>query len=222
MARPRATLVLALGLFLFYLFLAALVCLHAPAAHALPSLSPTPLPEPTATATPAPDHSWALHWRRQAAKNRVGAARLASTLGQAAPAVLPAVPKRSGSPRWEGLGAKWKRLAHDYVKLSKRYRAVLREPVALGKMLAAARGWTGAEWLALYALWNRESGWVVHKWNYAGSGAYGIPQALPGSKMGAGWRDSALVQIKWGLGYIGGKYGCPCRANAYQLANGSY
>ena len=62
-------------------------------------------------------------------------------------------------------------------------------------------------------IWTRESGWRVNAAN--ASGAYGIPQALPGSKMataGADWQTNPATQIKWGLGYIQSKYGTPCNA----------
>ena len=72
---------------------------------------------------------------------------------------------------------------------------------------AAQRGWTGSEWTALVWLWNHESSWVWYAANP--SGAYGIPQALPGSKMGAGWHDDGAVQIDWGLEYIAESYGSP-------------
>jgi hypothetical protein len=94
--------------------------------------------------------------------------------------------------------------------------------VALGECLARRDGWTGGEWSCLYALWSRESGWNHLRANYAGSGAYGIPQALPGSKMGPGWQTNPWVQIKWGLGYIRGRYGTPCGANGFQASNGWY
>lgn len=83
----------------------------------------------------------------------------------------------------------------------------------IGQQMAAARGWTGEQWGCLDMLWSRESGWRTNAGN--ASGAYGIPQALPGSKMasaGADWRDSAATQITWGLNYIGGRYGSPCGA----------
>ena len=95
-------------------------------------------------------------------------------------------------------------------------------PVALGRYLAAKRGWVGYEWDCLYHLWGPlESGWYVYADN-PNSDAYGIPQALPGSKMGPGWQHSAFVQIRWGLGYISGRYGSPCAARSYRLANGYY
>jgi hypothetical protein len=84
---------------------------------------------------------------------------------------------------------------------------------ALGKELAAARGWTGVQWECLDNVWTRESGWGVTAENP--SGAYGIPQASPGSKMasyGADWRDDPAVQIRWGLSYIANAYGNPCAA----------
>ncbi|WP_253829097.1 lytic transglycosylase domain-containing protein [Agromyces flavus] len=87
----------------------------------------------------------------------------------------------------------------------------------------AARGWPSTEFDCLVALWNRESGWRVNAYNP--SGAYGIPQALPGSKMataGADWETNAATQIEWGLGYISGRYGTPCGAWAHSEANGWY
>lgn len=87
---------------------------------------------------------------------------------------------------------------------------------ALGHSMMLAYGFGEDQWPCLLDLWNRESGWNQYKANYQGSGAYGIPQALPGSKMGAGWETDAAVQIQWGLGYIKGRYVNPCGAlNAF-------
>ena len=75
----------------------------------------------------------------------------------------------------------------------------------------------------LQDIWNRESGWRYDAEN--ASGAYGIPQALPGSKMasaGADWQTDAATQIRWGLGYIQGTYGSPCGAWAHEEADGWY
>ncbi|MFT8443047.1 MULTISPECIES: CHAP domain-containing protein [Bifidobacterium] len=68
----------------------------------------------------------------------------------------------------------------------------------------------------LVQLWDHESGWRVDAEN-ASSGAYGIPQALPGSKMassGSDWKTNGVTQVKWGLGYIKSRpdYGTPCAA----------
>jgi hypothetical protein len=73
-------------------------------------------------------------------------------------------------------------------------------------------------------LWAKESGWN-HKAYNSGSGAYGIPQALPGSKMqsaGSDWKTNPATQIKWGLGYIEGRYGDPCGAWAHSQNTGWY
>jgi hypothetical protein len=73
-------------------------------------------------------------------------------------------------------------------------------------------------------LWDRESSWNVYAANPY-SGAYGIPQAVPGSKMasaGPRWRTSARVQIRWGLGYIRSRYRTPSRAWAHERAYGWY
>lgn len=73
-------------------------------------------------------------------------------------------------------------------------------------------------------LWERESSWNVRSYNPY-SGAYGIPQAVPGSKMssaGSHWRTSARTQIRWGMRYIRSRYGSPRRAWAHSCATGWY
>ena len=79
------------------------------------------------------------------------------------------------------------------------------------------------QWGCLLDLWNRESGWIYDAEN--ASGAYGIPQALPGDKMasaGSDWLTNPATQIKWGLGYISQIYGTPCGAWDHELAYGFY
>ena len=98
--------------------------------------------------------------------------------------------------------------------------------VALGRRLAGSYGWaSGSQWSCLDALWTRESGWRTQVWNYGGSGAYGIPQALPASKMAAAgpdWMTNPATQIRWGLGYIATTYATPCGARAHETADGWY
>lgn len=94
----------------------------------------------------------------------------------------------------------------------------------LAQSMAASVGWTGAQWDALNNIIMAESGYDVTATNPS-SGAYGIPQALPGSKMasaGSNWQTSARTQIKWMLGYIRGRYGNPVNAWNFHLANGWY
>lgn len=95
---------------------------------------------------------------------------------------------------------------------------------AIGRDLAATRGWTGDEWTCLNALWTRESGWR-HTADNPNSSAYGIPQALPGSKMssaGGDWASNPATQVKWGLGYISNRYGSPCKAWSHSERIGWY
>jgi hypothetical protein len=76
----------------------------------------------------------------------------------------------------------------------------------------------------LNRLWTRESGWNIHASNPY-SGAYGIPQAVPGSKMasaGSHWRSSARTQIRWGLRYIRDRYGSPRQAWSHEISAGWY
>jgi hypothetical protein len=85
---------------------------------------------------------------------------------------------------------------------------------AIALNLASARGWEDDEFNCLVALWSKESGWNHFAMNPS-SGAYGIPQALPGDKMasaGADWATNPETQIVWGLGYIAARYGSPCMA----------
>jgi hypothetical protein len=94
----------------------------------------------------------------------------------------------------------------------------------LAVALTAGRGWSERQWRCLDRLWMRESNWN-HLARNRGSGAYGIPQALPAGKMrsaGADWRSSAETQIKWGLGYIAKRYGSPCAAWGHAEAAGWY
>jgi hypothetical protein len=84
-------------------------------------------------------------------------------------------------------------------------------------------GFSTDQFGCLNNIWTRESGWVYNAEN--ASGAYGIPQALPGSKMasaGADWMTDPTTQIKWGLGYIKSVYGSPCNAWAFWQAHSWY
>lgn len=92
------------------------------------------------------------------------------------------------------------------------WHATVAEAKAYAKAAMAAYGWTSdEEWTALEQLWTRESNWLWYADNPS-SDAYGIPQALPGNKMGTGWHDNAAVQIAWGLYYIRQAYGDPVNA----------
>jgi hypothetical protein len=91
----------------------------------------------------------------------------------------------------------------------------------LGREMAAERGWGPDQFNCLDALWRGESQWSVTAHN-KDSGAYGIPQSLPGSKMashGDDWRTNPVTQIAWGLDYIADRYGTPCAAKHHSDAH---
>jgi hypothetical protein len=97
-------------------------------------------------------------------------------------------------------------------------------PESLAKSMLASFGWSSSQFSCLEPLWQHESGWKVTAANPS-TGAYGIPQADPGSKMasaGPDWKSSASTQIKWGLTYIKDTYGSPCAAEHHEQAEGWY
>lgn len=97
-------------------------------------------------------------------------------------------------------------------------------PQQIAQQMLGQFGWSASQFSCLQPLWQRESGWSVSASNPS-SGAYGIPQALPGSQMastGSDWQTNAATQIRWGLQYIQGRYGSPCGAWSHEGANGWY
>lgn len=85
-------------------------------------------------------------------------------------------------------------------------------------------GWTENDFNCLVKLWNRESGWNPNAHN-SSSGAHGIPQSLPASKMsseGADYYTNGKTQIRWGLKYIKNRYGNPSNAWAHSQKKGWY
>ncbi|PWU46597.1 hypothetical protein DLE60_32505 [Micromonospora globispora] len=94
----------------------------------------------------------------------------------------------------------------------------------IGCALMLQEGFGIDQFPCLDKLWTRESGWN-HKAYNESSGAYGIPQALPGSKMATvadDWKTNPATQIKWGLGYIEGRYDDPCGAWQHSESTGWY
>jgi hypothetical protein len=97
-------------------------------------------------------------------------------------------------------------------------------PQQIAAAMLGSFGWSSGQFGCLQSLWNAESGWNPSASNPV-SGAYGIPQALPGSKMasaGADWQTNPATQIKWGLGYIKQVYGSPCAAWSHEQSTGWY
>jgi hypothetical protein len=97
-------------------------------------------------------------------------------------------------------------------------------PREIAMSLLSSYGWDSGQFSCLDSIWTRESDWNPYAAN-ASSGAYGIPQSLPGSKMaayGSDWQTNAETQIKWGLGYIRASYGSPCGAWYFWESHGWY
>lgn len=105
------------------------------------------------------------------------------------------------------------------------YTGLPSQSAAYGGPEAYAESLVGAaQFSCLKPLWDRESGWNVYAQN-PGSGAYGIPQALPGDKMasaGPDWQTNGDTQVRWGVSYVDSVYGSPCAALAHENADGWY
>lgn len=128
------------------------------------------------------------------------AAKAAAAKAAAAKRVTPPATSRSSAPSYSG------------------------SPQTIASAMLGSYGWGQDQMGCLISLWNRESGWNVYAANPS-SGAYGIPQSLPGYKMasaGADWRTNPATQIRWGLGYIRSTYGSPCGAWGHSQATGWY
>jgi hypothetical protein len=98
------------------------------------------------------------------------------------------------------------------------------DPRTLARVLMPQYGLSSGEFSCLDNIWTQESGWNVHADNPSSS-AYGIPQALPGSKMssaGPNWASNPETQIRWGLGYIKARYGSACSAWSFKQGHGWY
>jgi len=95
---------------------------------------------------------------------------------------------------------------------------------AYAASVLGGHGWEASQMTCLDTLWTKESEWLTSAVN-ASSGAYGIPQALPGAKLataGGDWQTNYRTQINWGLTYIESRYGSPCSALNFHYANNWY
>lgn len=95
---------------------------------------------------------------------------------------------------------------------------------AMAQSMLSSYGWGQAQWPCLNKLWTQESSWITTAQNPS-SGAYGIPQSLPASKMasvGADYRTNTRTQLTWGMQYVKAAYGSPCQAWDFHLAHNWY
>jgi hypothetical protein len=97
-------------------------------------------------------------------------------------------------------------------------------PQQIARKMLRSFGWTWRQFKYLDLLWEAESSWNVSAENPS-TGAFGIPQAVPGAKMSAAgpdWQTDAATQIRWGLGYISAAYGSPRSAWEHEVTYGWY
>jgi len=103
-------------------------------------------------------------------------------------------------------------------------QAAIDDPRSAAREMLPEFGWEESQFSCLDSLWHGESNWD-HTATNPSSGAYGIPQSLPASKMAAAgpdWESNPLTQIRWGLGYISDVYGDPCSADSFKSGHGWY
>jgi len=148
---------------------------------------------------------------RAAAQARKAAARHAAELAAQQRAAAAAAPAAPAAP------------SADAAPAAPAPAAASGSAQQIADSMLGSYGWSSSQFSCLDDLWNRESGWNPTAENP--SGAYGIPQALPGSKMasaGADWATNPATQIRWGLGYIKAQYGTPCGAWSHSEETGWY
>ncbi|MCE0540300.1 lytic transglycosylase domain-containing protein [Kineosporia rhizophila] len=139
----------------------------------------------------------------------------------------PAKPTVRSSPKAEKPKAEKPKAEKKKASTSSRKKALAnarKNPRAAAKVLLGDRGWSSRQYTCLDSLWNRESNWNYRAKNPS-SGAYGIPQALPATKMssaGSDWKTNPVTQIRWGLDYIADRYGSPCGAWSHSESHGWY
>ncbi|HUK72074.1 MAG TPA: lytic transglycosylase domain-containing protein [Streptosporangiaceae bacterium] len=190
----------------------------------------------------------ALLWPASAASNSRAAAPRPQAVSHAAATIAfadPAMDSRTARPGAAVASVHDARL--QFVKAEKAHKAAKRRlaqeqaaqqtqaaqsassgssnsPQQIASAMLGSFGWGQEQFGCLDSLWSQESGWNPSASNPS-SGAYGIPQALPGSKMassGADWQSNPATQIRWGLGYIQGLYGSPCGAWGHEQSTGWY
>jgi ATPase subunit of ABC transporter with duplicated ATPase domains len=170
---------------------------------------------------------------RAAEQARIAAANRQQQLAAQQAAARKAAAAKAAKAAEEKARAEAERKAAERAaEKEKASRSEDREPIkvepgsakAIGREMAADRGWGDDQFSCLEKLWDKESGWRVNAENKS-SGAYGIPQALPGEKMesvASDWRTNPRTQIEWGLRYVKSRYSTPCKAWSHFQANNWY
>lgn len=152
----------------------------------------------------------------------------ALTAGMAAPPALAVSSARSSAAAAAGSAGSVRALgqvrAASVLAPAANTAPVQQAPQQIARKMLRSFGWTWRQFKYLNLLWEAESSWNVSAENPS-TGAYGIPQAVPGGKMSAAgpdWQTDAATQIRWGLDYISATYGSPRSAWEHEVADGWY
>jgi len=165
------------------------------------------------------EHEAALAYA--AAARKAAAAKAAAARAAAARAAAQAAAARQAAA---AKAAVQQQAAQQQAAQQQAASALSGSPQQIAEQMLSQFGWSSTQFSCLQPLWAQESGWNPYAQNPS-SGAYGIPQALPGSKMasaGGDWQSNPATQIRWGLSYIQANYGSPCGALAHEQADGWY
>jgi hypothetical protein len=161
---------------------------------------------------------------RAAAARKAAAAKAAAARAAAARAAAQAAAVRQSAAAKAAEAAARQQAAQQQAAQPQAASAPSGSPQQIAEQILSQFGWSSSQFSCLQPLWGHESGWNPYAQNPS-SGAYGIPQALPGSKMasaGGDWQSNPATQIRWGLSYIQGNYGSPCGAWAHEQSDGWY
>ena len=157
---------------------------------------------------------------RKVATAKAAAARAAATRAAARAAAA----RQAAAAKAAAKAAAQRQAAQRQAARQQAASAPSGSPQQIAEQMLSDFGWSSGQFSCLRPLWAHESGWNPYAQNPS-SGAYGIPQALPGSKMasaGGDWQSNPATQIRWGLSYIQDNYGSPCGAWAHEQTDGWY
>jgi hypothetical protein len=161
---------------------------------------------------------------QRAAAARKAAARAAAKAARERAESRLAAKRAAARKAAEQRAAEQRAAAREEVQKASAVPAAPGSAQEIARSMLGSYGWSPSQFSCLNSLWAGESGWEVTASNPS-TGAYGIPQALPGSKMasaGPDWQTDAATQIRWGLGYIKNLYGSPCGAWSHEQSAGWY
>lgn len=190
--------------------------LQAPAATATPTLPATP----ATLAVEAPTLDEQLAAQATAEAQAQAAAEAAARAKAEADAKAKAEAEARAAAEAEAAAAR----AAAAEEAARSVERAIEDPKSAARALMADYAWGEDQFECLDSLWTRESNWR-HTAENPSSGAYGIPQSLPASKMaeyGDDYRTNPITQIEWGLSYIDERYGTPCSAWGHSESVGWY